>query len=78
MALAMRTTRAGQQQVASGGYAAVSFPNFNGLNFAGPANGALDGIQSGITDCGCVAGSGNGGINDSLLIRCAAAFTLTG
>ena len=68
----------GTQQIASAGYAAVSFPNFGGLDFAGPPSGSLDGIQGGITDCGYVAGSGNGGIEGSLLISCAAVFTLTG
>ncbi len=65
--------------ISSSGLGLFSFSNFNGPELAGPANGALDGLQYGITSAGDNLATGNKAILDSGgLIKNQVVFTLSG
>ena len=65
--------------ISSTGLGLFSFSNFNGPELAGPTNGALDGLQYGITSAGDNLATGNTAILDSGgLIKNQVVFTLSG
>jgi hypothetical protein len=67
------------QGISSSGLGLFNGPTFNGPELQGPANGALDGLQYGITSAGDNPATGNSAVKGgNALIKNEVVFTLSG
>lgn len=63
--------------ISSSGFGLFGDPNFGTTELQGPPNGALDGLQYGITSAGDDISTANGGLENNAVIKNVVVFTLS-